>query len=123
MKKITTLNPTSSDFRPKTGWIFLPLDGTEQTRNDCLALNPRGALEDKSCSLCNGCAKLLCKRCVGKGKIPTLGTVNEKRDIGFGMTASSNSLTTNMVVCNVCSGSGRVDCTGCKDGRDPNLSR
>ena len=123
LKKINNLNTEPAVFRPQTGWMFMPLDQTQKTIAECRTFCPTGGLEDISCSLCNGCVKLICKTCAGKGKHARLGVVGEKRDVGFGITASSTVPTTTLVPCDACGGFGRVDCHGCADGRDPNLRR
>ena len=121
LKKITSLNTEPAAFRPQTGWMFMPLDQTQKTIAECRAFCPTGSLEDISCSLCDGFAKLRCKKCAGKGKHAVLGVMGEKRDIGFGVTAASTVPTTTLIPCATCGGSGRVDCHGCVDGSDPSL--
>lgn len=123
LKKIQALGAPTSDFQPHSGWMFLPLDELSETRDQCLAFIPRHTLEDISCVNCNGTAKLKCIPCSGKGKRGVMTASGEKRDIGFGMTASSTSIGTTNVACPNCQGTGRIDCTGCTDGRDPTLHR
>ena len=123
LKKITSLNTEPAAFRPQTGWMFMPLDQTPKTIAECRVFCPTGELEDISCSFCNGCAKLICKTCAGKGKHAVLGVAGEKRDIGFGVTAASTVPTTTLIPCATCGGFGKVDCQGCVNGRDPSLRR
>jgi serine/threonine protein kinase len=123
LKKITSLNTEPSSFRPQTGWMFMPLDQTPKTIAECRVFCPTGGLEDISCSLCNGCAKLICKSCGGRGKHLQTGVASEKRDVGFGVVVGSTVPTSNMVPCLKCGGFGKIDCGGCVDGRDPNLRR
>ena len=123
LKKITNLNTEPAAFRPQTGWMFMPLDQSQKTIAECLVFCPTGAMEDISCSFCNGFAKLICKTCGGRGKHLRTGVAGEKRDVGFGVVVGSTVPTANLVHCGNCGGSGRIDCGGCVDGRDPNLRR
>ena len=121
LKKITSLNTEPAVFRPQTGWMFMPLDQSQKTIAECRVFFPTGGLEDISCSLCNGCAKVICKNCGGRGKHLQIGVASEKRDAGFGVIVGSTVPTSNLVPCGKCGGFGRIDCGGCVDGRDPNL--
>ncbi len=123
LKKITNLNTEPAVFRPQTGWMFMPLDQSQKTIDECRVFCPTGGLEDISCSFCNGCAKLICKTCGGRGKHLQTGVASEKRDVGFGVVVGSTVPTSTMVACGKCGGFGRIDCGGCVDGRDPNLRR
>ena len=123
LKKITNLNTEPAAFRPQTGWMFMPLDQSQKTIAECRVFCPTGAMEDISCSFCNGYAKLICKTCGGRGKHLQTGSASEKRDVGFGVVVGSTVPTSNLVPCGNCGGSGRIDCGGCVDGRDPNLRR
>ncbi len=123
LKKISALNTEPGGFRSQVGWLFLPLNYSDEILSQCKVFSPRDDFEDQSCNWCQGCAKLVCKPCVGKGKIPVLGSVAEKQNIGFGMTANSTTMGTSFVVCKNCGGSGRVDCGACSEGRDPALHR
>ena len=123
LKRITSLNTEPALFRPRSGWMFMPLDQSQKTIAECRVFCPTGSLEDISCSLCNGCAKLICKKCGGRGKHLQTGVASEKRDAGFGVIVGSTVPTSNLVPCGMCGGFGRIDCGGCVDGRDPNLRR
>lgn len=123
VKKIQALNVPVAALQPSTGWLYLPMDQHQETQEQCLTFIPRHTFEDISCSSCNGCARLVCIPCRGTGKVGVLTTAGEKRDIGFGMTASSTSMGTTNVACRNCGGSGRVDCGACSDGRDSKIRK
>ena len=123
VKKLNALKPDKDELQPYTGWIYLPLDKSEKTLDECLTFYSWSNLEDLSCIVCNGCAQLICKQCVGRGKVGVLGSTSEKRDIGFGVTVTLSAPATSLVGCSACGGAGRVDCDACINGRDPKLRR
>jgi hypothetical protein len=123
LKRLNSLKSADSDLISGAGWLFLSLDQKEQTLLECEAFFPGGNLDDKSCVGCNGCAKLICIPCRGTGKVAVLASASERRDIGFGATATLNSVGTTNVGCSKCGGVGRIDCWRCQDGRDPEARR
>lgn len=123
LKRITGLYTEPAAYRPHTGWLYMPLDKSEKTLRDCAVICPRGVLEDASCTVCNGCAQLICKKCVGRGTIGIMGSSSEKKEHAFGVTTIVTTPFTNFVSCPECRGKGRIDCHACQDGGDPNLRR
>ncbi len=94
--------------------------GLSKPANAGAAAGPRTALEDVTCSVCNGAGKRRCtnKGCV-KGQISTKQTVQS--EVG---TTNKKTLTQYQMVnspCPVCKGTAQVDCGACSNGRDPNL--
>ncbi len=125
LKKITALNTNSGAYRPKTGWMYMPLDQTPRSLNEYRSFCINGNLEDRSCSRCGGKATVVCKKCGGKKMAYALGTASETRNIGINQpTMVTNTTPTSSVfACPQCRGAGRLHCDECKDGHDPSLGK
>lgn len=125
LKQITALNTNSAAYRPKTGWLYMPLDQTERSLSEYKAFCRDGNLEDCSCNRCGGKATVMCRQCGGRKTVLALGSTSEMRNDGITRPNITTVVTPTsaMLTCPTCRGNGRLDCTDCKDGRDPSLHR
>ena len=122
LKIMKELQADLSKYNNRRGWFYLPLDDTPASQTEFVEFCRDGDLEDRSCSHCLGHGAVLCRNCGGKRNVLITGTSTQvfRSDIDprpIVTTAPTNAL----VNCSGCGGSGRIRCSNCRDGTDPNL--
>lgn len=120
LKRFTSLHTEAAAYRVDTGWMYMPLDGTDKARNEYKPFSRESKLEDPSCTICGGYAALPCKVCGRAGTVFQAATYVGSNSTPFG-TFYSTTATTTSSTCRACNGTGRVDCPACRDGKDPAL--
>lgn len=121
LKKIAALYTQETAYRPQTGWMYMPLDDSEQSMTEYKSFCRGGKLEDTSCTTCNGAGSLPCRTCNRNGTVLLYGSFAENKQTIFGSVMTSTP-TAAMSTCRVCGGRGKVDCRDCVNGNDPKLS-
>ena len=120
MKKIGASAAVPANFRPGTGWLYMPPDKNPRSTKESMVFLERDSLEDMSCCRCMGFNALKCRPCKGSGRILS----NEKSSSTVRGGVDRNQVTTliqdssRLVPCANCDGLGRFKCPDCENGRE-----